>query len=66
MLNIQSSFSGFSVDDISKAKEFYGNALGFELEDKVGGTTIHLPNKASAWMYQKKTINLQTIPCLTL
>jgi catechol 2,3-dioxygenase-like lactoylglutathione lyase family enzyme len=54
MLNIQATFSGFSVDDINIAKEFYGNVLGFELEDKVGGTNIHLANGASAWMYQKE------------
>lgn len=53
MLNIQSTFSGFSVDNITKAKDFYGKILGFKLEDKVGGTSIQLPSGASAWMYQK-------------
>lgn len=53
MLHIQSSFSGFSVNDIHTAKDFYGKVLGLELEDKVGGTSIHLPDGATAWMYQK-------------
>jgi catechol 2,3-dioxygenase-like lactoylglutathione lyase family enzyme len=53
MLNIQSTFSGFSVNDINTAKDFYGKVLGLELEDKVGGTSIHLPGGAIAWMYQK-------------
>lgn len=53
MLKIQSTFSGFSVNDMQAAKQFYGKVLGLELEDKVGGTSIQLPGGASAWMYQK-------------
>ena len=53
MLNIQTTFSGFSVNDINTAKDFYKNVLGLALEDKVGGTTIHPPGGATAWMYQK-------------
>jgi len=53
MLNIQTTFSGFSVNDINTAKDFYKNVLGLVLEDKVGGTTIHFPGGATAWMYQK-------------
>jgi predicted enzyme related to lactoylglutathione lyase len=53
MLKIQATFSGFSVNDLSAAKQFYGEVLGLELEDKVGGTAITLPHGASAWMYEK-------------
>jgi hypothetical protein len=31
MLNISKAFSSFSVNDIQKAKEFYGKTLGLEL-----------------------------------
>lgn len=53
MLPIQSAFSGFSVNDLEAAKQFYGAVLGLELEDEVGGTRLTLPGGASAWMYQK-------------
>jgi len=53
MLTIQSTFSGFSVDDLAAAKRFYGDSLGFELEDAVGGVRLSLPDGASAWMYEK-------------
>lgn len=33
MLKDSKAFSGFSVNDIPKAKEFYGHALGLEVED---------------------------------
>lgn len=54
MLKIQSTFSGFTVNNIDEAKKFYGQTLGFELEDKVGGTVIKLPAGSKAWMYQKQ------------
>lgn len=53
MLHIQSTFSGFSVNDLSAAKQFYSEALGLKLADAVGGTTIYLPGGAEAWMYEK-------------
>lgn len=53
MFTIQTTFSGFTVNDIKAAKQFYGKILNLELEDAVGGTAIKLPNGASAWMYQK-------------
>ena len=31
MLNISKAFSSFAVNDIQKAKEFYGKTLGLEL-----------------------------------
>lgn len=33
MLKNSKAFSGFSVNDIPKAKEFYGKTLGLEVED---------------------------------
>lgn len=53
MLHIQSTFSGFSVNDLGAAKQFYAELLGLKLADTVGGTTIHLPGGAEAWMYEK-------------
>lgn len=43
------AFSSYSVDDIAKAKEFYGNILGLDIEEskeglnlKIKGTTVFL------------------------
>ena len=48
-----SAFSGFSVDDLAKAKEFYSGILGLKTEEKVGGMRIFLPGGNVAWAYPK-------------
>src|SRR6266496_2847025 len=53
MFEPRSAFNGFSVDDIDRAKEFYGHVLGLRLEDAPGGTRIGLPGGTGAWMYPK-------------
>ena len=37
MLKDSKAFSGFSVNDISKAKEFYGQKLGLEVSEEMQG-----------------------------
>jgi catechol 2,3-dioxygenase-like lactoylglutathione lyase family enzyme len=37
-------FSGFSVDDLAKAKAFYANTLGLTVDDDGGTLRVHLPN----------------------
>jgi catechol 2,3-dioxygenase-like lactoylglutathione lyase family enzyme len=53
MLQVQTTFSGFSVDDIEAAKQFYSKVLGCELQDETGGVRLTLPGGAQAWMYAK-------------
>jgi catechol 2,3-dioxygenase-like lactoylglutathione lyase family enzyme len=53
MFKSKAAFSGFSVNDIAKAKEFYGNTLGLTFQDDMGGTRLQLPNDNEVWMYQK-------------
>jgi catechol 2,3-dioxygenase-like lactoylglutathione lyase family enzyme len=48
------TFSGFSVDDLEKAKQFYTEKLGIETKENVGGTELQLPGGAKAWMYPKQ------------
>jgi len=36
------AFSGFSVNDIQKAKEFYGQTLGLEISEAHGLLKLHL------------------------
>jgi catechol 2,3-dioxygenase-like lactoylglutathione lyase family enzyme len=47
------AFSGFSVDDLDKAKEFYGDVLGLTVTDGKGGARVMLPGGAEAWIYPK-------------
>jgi catechol 2,3-dioxygenase-like lactoylglutathione lyase family enzyme len=36
------AFSGFAVDDVAKAREFYGDALGVKTTEEHGLMTLHL------------------------
>jgi hypothetical protein len=40
MLNAKKALSSFSVDDIQKARDFYGKTLGFELSAGPEGTLV--------------------------
>ena len=54
MLNISKAFSSFSVNDIQKAKEFYGKTLGLELSTGPEGTlVVPLSGGTKALMYPK-------------
>jgi catechol 2,3-dioxygenase-like lactoylglutathione lyase family enzyme len=45
MLKETKAFSGFSVDDIPAAREFYGETLGIEVTEENGMLTLHLANE---------------------
>jgi predicted enzyme related to lactoylglutathione lyase len=49
------AFSGFSVDDLQKAKEFYGGTLGLEVSEdaKMSILTLHLATGARVIVYPK-------------
>jgi len=48
------AFSGFSVDDPAKAKEFYTDVLGLEVEEIPGmGMHLLLPGGAKVFVYEK-------------
>jgi catechol 2,3-dioxygenase-like lactoylglutathione lyase family enzyme len=48
------AFSSFSVDDIDKAKAFYGETLGLEVSDgPMGILDLHLANGAHILVYPK-------------
>lgn len=53
MFNPKSSFSGFSVNDLAKAKDFYSSTLGLRVEADGVGARVHLPGGATAFMYPK-------------
>jgi catechol 2,3-dioxygenase-like lactoylglutathione lyase family enzyme len=47
------AFSGFSTDDIAKAKEFYGGTLGLEVAEDEGNLTLRLAGGGSVFIYPK-------------
>jgi catechol 2,3-dioxygenase-like lactoylglutathione lyase family enzyme len=53
MLKDSKAFSGFSVDDIPKAKQFYGGTLGLEVSEARGLLTLHLAGGATVLIYPK-------------
>jgi catechol 2,3-dioxygenase-like lactoylglutathione lyase family enzyme len=52
------AFSGFSVDDLDKAKQFYGQVLGLKLTDEIGGVRVALPEGNQVWMYPKGDLHV--------
>ncbi len=47
------SFSGFSVNDIKKAKEFYVGILGLKLLNEKMGLDLELPKASRVFVYEK-------------
>ena len=53
MLADSKAFSGISVNDIEKAKEFYGKTLGLEVSESNGLLTLHLAGGNNVLIYPK-------------
>ena len=47
------AFSGFSVDDIGRAKEFYGGTLGLDVKELDYGLELHIANSTPVLVYPK-------------
>lgn len=47
------AFSSFSVDDLEKAKKFYGQTLGFEISESMEGLDLHLAGDNNIFVYPK-------------
>ena len=47
------AFSGFAVDDLEKAREFYGGTLGIEISEHNGLMTLHLAGGRDTLVYPK-------------
>jgi catechol 2,3-dioxygenase-like lactoylglutathione lyase family enzyme len=48
------AYSGFSVDDIQKAKQFYGETLGLRVSEQNGMLTLHLAGDRDTLVYPKE------------
>jgi len=53
MLGNTEPFSSFSVDDLQKAREFYGKTLGLHLNEEGPGLELHFPNN-NIFIYAKE------------
>lgn len=54
MFTAKHALSGFSVDDVDKAKQFYNGTLGLEVTDgEMGTLQITLPGGARVLVYPK-------------
>ncbi|MFF3397649.1 VOC family protein [Streptomyces sp. NPDC002659] len=57
MLTNSKAFSGFAVNDLQKAKEFYGQTLGLRVTEETGPPggmlTLHLGSGAQIFVYPK-------------
>jgi catechol 2,3-dioxygenase-like lactoylglutathione lyase family enzyme len=47
------AFSGFAVDDVQKAREFYGDTLGLKTSEEHGLLTLHLAGDRPTLVYPK-------------
>jgi catechol 2,3-dioxygenase-like lactoylglutathione lyase family enzyme len=52
MLESQKAFASFSVNDLQKAKEFYGRTLGLKVSESKEGLELH-PGNTDVFIYPK-------------
>ena len=53
MVNGDIAFSGFSVDDIEKARDFYGRVLGMKVDEANGMLNLSIGGGKSVLVYPK-------------
>ena len=53
MLATSKAFSGFSTDDIAKAREFYNGTLGLKVSEAHGLLNLHLGGGTDVLIYPK-------------
>lgn len=49
------AFSSFSVDDLEKAKQFYGETLGLEVVERPEGLELHIAGSTPIFVYPSDT-----------
>lgn len=54
MFRVKAGFSGFSVNDLAKAKAFYAETVGIKVTEEEGmGLKLHLPDGGTVFVYSK-------------
>lgn len=66
MLKAQAAFTGISVNDLGKAREFYTKTLGLELADDKMGLNFELPGGGGLFVYDKPDHQPATYTALNL
>ena len=65
MFESSNAYSGFAIDDIDKAREFYGGTLGLEVSELFpGGLMLNLPGGRGTLIYQKPDFSPATYTML--
>ena len=47
------AFSGFSVDDVPEARQFYGETLGLRVSEEYGMLSLHIAGERDILVYPK-------------
>ena len=63
-IKVDEAFSGFSVDDVEKAKAFYRDVLGLEVGDQMGGLSLSIGRDKHVFVYPKDDHVPATYTCL--
>ncbi|CAN7494906.1 VOC family protein [Arthrobacter sp. LjRoot78] len=67
MFKPKDAFSSFSVDDLEKARQFYGETLGLEVSESAMGTLqVQLPSGSRVMIYPKNNHEAATFTVLNL
>jgi catechol 2,3-dioxygenase-like lactoylglutathione lyase family enzyme len=53
MFKDSKAFSGFSSNEIPASKQFYGETLGLDVTEEMGGLALHLGSGADVFVYPK-------------
>ncbi len=53
MFKYTKAFSSFSVNDLHKAKQFYGQTLGLEISETAEGLELHISDGTRIFIYPK-------------
>jgi catechol 2,3-dioxygenase-like lactoylglutathione lyase family enzyme len=64
MLKESKAFSTFAVDDVAKAKQFYGETLGLEVREEMDGLALQLAGGSSVFIYPKSDYTPATFTVL--
>jgi catechol 2,3-dioxygenase-like lactoylglutathione lyase family enzyme len=64
MLHVNEAFSGFSVDDIAKARDFYTRILGMDVTEENGSLSLSIGGGKSVFVYPKDDHVPATYTCL--
>ncbi|MCX5380500.1 VOC family protein [Streptomyces sp. NBC_00091] len=54
MFSDTKAFSGFAVDDLERAREFYGRTLGLRVTEEHGMLTLHIAGGTEILVYPKE------------